>query len=162
MSRPKLKLKRWPSLLVVCDGVSDPGNAGTLLRAAAGAGADGAFFLPGCTDPWSSKALRSGMGAHFRIPIVKSVTWADLVRKLSNWRCEMRFADAKGQLSYYEADWTRPSALIVGSEANGLQLDVGSLRAETVSISLEGQESLNVAVACAVILFEARRQRLLA
>ena len=165
--QPQLDLPASPSLILVCDGISDPGNLGTLLRSAAGAGVSGAILTPGCSDPWGLKALRSGMGAQCRLP-VRQLSWEETSAQLDAWGCAAYGADAAGSIAHYQVDWQSRAALIVGSEAHGLSDEV---RADA-SVALcriplgsvtesdgEGLESLNAAVAGSIILFEAQRQR---
>ena len=165
-----------PSLVLVCDAVKDPGNLGTLLRSAAGAGVGACLLTPGCCDPWGLKALRAGMGAQFRLPVHAVSSWAAASDQLAGWGCAPYAADAGGALAHFEVDWTRASAIVVGSEAHGLSDAVRDDPAVALcSIPLgmapaissaagdhEAVESLNAAVAGSVILFEAQRQRLMA
>jgi len=161
LPQPSLPLPPAPSLVLVCDTVGDPGNLGTLLRSAAGAGADAALLLPGCVDAWGPKALRAGMGAQLRLPLAAAPTWADAARQLRGWGCEALAADAGGAVAHFEWDWTRPTALVVGSEAHGLSDEIKADPAVTTcSIPLHaGVESLNAGVAGSVMLYEAARQR---
>lgn len=149
-------------MILICDGVSDPGNVGTLLRTAAGASADGVVLMHGCADPWSLKVIRSAMGAHFALPILSDVLWSQLDEKLVDWGCEVCVADSenKGAVPYYKVDWTRPKALVIGSEARGCGVEAQERATQKVSIPLNPRvESLNAGVAGAVIAFEAKRQR---
>lgn len=151
----------------------DPGNVGTLLRAAAGAGADGVLLTPGCADPWGLKALRAGMGAQLRMPVVCGVGWPAIDALLrADLGCAVCVADGddagsarpaadrRPSVGYAQHDWTAPSALVVGSEADGPSAEAHALASARVSIPMaNGMESLNAGVAGAVILFEASRQR---
>jgi TrmH family RNA methyltransferase len=149
-----------PSLSVVADVLRDPGNLGTLLRTAAAAGADEVLLGPGTVDVYNPKAIRGAMGAHFHLPVA-AMTWPGISSHLtgmSTW-----LADARGAIPYTEVDWTKPCALIVGGEAEGASPEAEKLATGRVSIPLQnGIESLNAAVAAAIILFEAQRQRLAA
>lgn len=145
------------ALLLVLDRLSDPGNVGTALRAAAGAGATGCLVTSGTADPYSPKAVRAGMGAHFRLPI-----------DLTDLRADVPFADlsvialasADGAVTYDELDWRVASALIIGSEAHGPSAAARAAATINVRVPLAaGLESLNAGVAAAIILFEAARQR---
>jgi RNA methyltransferase, TrmH family len=162
---PELPLPPKPSLVLVCDAVSDPGNLGTLLRSAAGAGVCAALLTPGCSDAWGPKALRAGMGAQCRLP-TRQLAWPQIAAELEAWGCVAFAADAAGEVAHFEVDWRAPSALVVGSEAHGLSDVVRhdpsvSLCSIPMGIGAgEGVESLNAAVAGSVILFEAARQRL--
>lgn len=145
-------------LVLVLDRLRDPGNLGTLLRAAAGAGVQAVYLTPETVDPWNPKVVRAGMGAHFRAPILPldRDAMGELAARLS-----LRVvARADASLPYDAVDWTAPAALIVGSEAEGVSPEMDAWSSEAVTIPLAaGVESLNAAVAGAVILFEAARQR---
>jgi TrmH family RNA methyltransferase len=155
---PDLGWPAQPTFLLVADGVRDPGNLGTLLRSAAAAGVQGVVLPKGNVDPWSDKVLRAGMGAHFRLPIRDALEWAEALPLLEGLK--VRLADASGLLSYDEADWTLPSALLVGGEAGGAGFTARQRADEIVSIPMaHAVESLNAAVAGSIILFEAFRQR---
>ncbi|MCL4834091.1 MAG: RNA methyltransferase [Caldilineaceae bacterium] len=147
-------------LVLVLDGIADPGNAGTLLRSAVGAGAGLVIFGPEAVDAYSPKVLRAGVGAHFRIAIATCSAWAEVETLLGNER-QLFVADARGALGYDGVDWSLPSALIIGNEAHGPSQAAASA-AIPIAIPMQGGvESLNAAVAGSVILFEAARQRLL-
>ena len=155
---PGLPLPPAAALSLILDGVQDPGNAGTLLRTAAAAGADQVLFAPGCVDPFNGKVLRAAMGAHFRVPIRILAHWEDVWAALPTGQ-PLYLASAEGSTPYDEVDWGEPSALVLGSEAHGASSQIRE-RAETVAVPMAAAtESLNVAVAGAVILFEAARQR---
>jgi TrmH family RNA methyltransferase len=149
-----------PTLSVVADALRDPGNLGTLLRAAAAAGADEVLLGPGTVDAYNPKVVRGAMGTHFRLPMA-TMTWpaiASHLNGLSIW-----LADVKGVVPYTQVDWTKPCALLVGGEAEGASPEAGKLATGRISIPMQhGVESLNTAVAAAVILFEAQRQRVTA
>lgn len=154
---PALPPPARPTLAVVLDGVRDPGNAGTLLRSAEAVGAELALFGPGSVDPFNGKVVRSGMGAHFRLPIVEFATWDELPALLPG--VALYVAEMANAPAYDRVDWRAPAALIVGAEAAGAS-DEARARAQAVTIPmLGGAESLNAAMAGSVILFEAARQR---
>jgi TrmH family RNA methyltransferase len=145
-------------LFVIADQVRDPGNLGTLMRAAAGAGATAVFLTEGTVDPYNPKVVRAAMGSHFRIPIA----WlGEHERALIERHCPVRVvAESTADKLYDEVDWTKAAALIVGSEAHGVSDAGRSLGTVSARIPLAaGVESLNAGVAGAVILFEAARQR---
>ena len=157
---PQLKLPDQPTLILIADALRDPGNLGTLLRSAAAAGIDGVLLSPETVDAYSPKVVRGAMGAHFRLPIVQA-DWALIAQRTRDLKIYL--ASAEGELIYSEVDWTLPSALIVGGEANGASEAASRLASARVSIPLANEvESLNAAVAASVILFEAKRQRSLA
>jgi len=142
---------------LILDGVRDPGNLGTLLRTAAAANAAQVILLPGVTDVWAPKVLRSGMGAHFRIAI-HTARDAEQVRAMLPEH-HFYFADARGQQHYTDIDWTQPSALILGGETEHARIIDTLPQTTPIAIPMaRGVESLNVAVAGSIILFEAARQ----
>ncbi len=148
---------REPFLLIV-DAVQDPGNLGTLIRSATGAGATQVVALPGTTDPWAPKTVRAAAAAHFLVPVV-TLSASELAGQLPS-QCRLVAADASGGTRYDECDLTGPIAVIVGSEGSGLSQGTFMLDPLLVSIPLtSGLESLNAAVAGSIILFEASRQR---
>ncbi len=155
---PELPSPSPADFSLVLDGVQDPGNAGTLLRTAAAAGVDQVLFAPGCVDPFNGKVLRAAMGAHFRVPIRILPHW-EAVRAALPTGQSLYLASAQGSILYDEVDWRNPSALVLGSEAHGAS---SQLQEKAVAIAIPmaaATESLNVAAAGAVILYEAARQR---
>ncbi len=156
---PYLQLKAdRRDLLLIVDHLRDPGNLGTLLRSALAAGVAEVIVSAGSADVYSPKVVRAAMGAHFRLPIRFDVDWPTIAANVSNLK--VLLADAAGELDYDQWDWRQPSALIVGGEAEGASAEARSLAAKRVRIPMQGEtESLNVAVAASVILFEAARQR---
>ncbi|MGH2616844.1 MAG: TrmH family RNA methyltransferase, partial [Thermomicrobiales bacterium] len=140
------------------DRLRDPGNLGTLLRAAAGAGVTAVYLTAGSADAFNPKVVRAGMGAHFRLPLLPLDAMA--LTELQA-RVPLRaVASAAATRSYDTIDWTGPAALVVGGEAEGVSAGLTAWGSEAVGIPLAYEvESLNAAVAGAVILFEASRQR---
>jgi TrmH family RNA methyltransferase len=145
-------------LVLVVDRLRDPGNLGTLLRAAAAAGVSVAYLTPETVDPWNPKVVRAGMGAHFRLPLLPldAATMTELRTRLPL----RAIAAATATRPYDALDWTGPVALVIGGEAEGVGVELTAWGSEPVGIPLAyGVESLNAGVAGAVILFEAARQR---
>jgi RNA methyltransferase, TrmH family len=145
-------------LVLVVDRLRDPGNLGTLLRAAAGAGVSAVYLTPETVDPWNPKVVRAGMGAHFRLPLLPL---DDAAKTELGSRLPLRaVASAAATRPYDTLDWTAPAALVIGGEAEGVGAELTAWGNEAVGIPLAYDvESLNAAVAGAVILFEAARQR---
>jgi TrmH family RNA methyltransferase len=137
---------RWP--LVVLDGVQDPGNVGAICRTAAAAGAPALAVLEGSADPYGAKAVRASAGNVFRLKVAHA-SWGDL-EGLDGYG-----AAAAGGTPLSEAAVENAGMIVLGSEAHGLSR--GDLKLVTVHLS-EGVESLNVAAAAALILFEVRRR----
>jgi TrmH family RNA methyltransferase len=145
------------SLVLILDGVGDPGNGGTLLRSATAAGVDLVLFGPGSVDAYNQKCLRAGMGAHFRLPLRQCATWEGVMALLGD--LPLFVADAQADLAYDQVDWQQPAGLILGNEANGPS-PAARHASHPIAIPMPGaMESLNVAIAGSVILFEAARQR---
>lgn len=146
------------TFVLVLDRVREPGNAGALLRTAEAAGVELAIFGPETIDPFNDKVVRAAMGAHFRLPIRTGSEWASVADQLPA-SMNLFLADAHADVAYDAVDWRLPSALIVGGEAEGASPAARS-SAQPIAIPMAGgAESLNVAAAGAIILFEAARQR---
>lgn len=144
-------------LLVLVDGVQDPGNLGSILRSAAAAGASAAWVSEGSADPWSPKCLRGGMGAQFHLPIESRVHLPSAVRQL---RHRVVAADSTGGESIYAADLSGPVAIAIGAEGRGVSADLLALAHTRLRIPMElGLDSLNAAAAAAVVFFEWKRRR---
>jgi TrmH family RNA methyltransferase len=153
----ELPIPENPWLVLVVDGVRNPGNLGTILRSAEAAGVSQVILTPTTVDVYSPKVVRGAMGAHFYLPVAKGVSWSKMAEALEDR--QILLAEAKADKVYYEVDWTKPSALIVGSEAEGASQEAKRLATERIVIPMQGKaESLNVAIAASVILFEAARQ----
>ena len=153
-----LPLPNFPTFILIPDQIRDPGNLGTLLRTAAAAGVQTVLLPPETTDAFAPKVVRSGMGAHFRLPI-HSMTWDEIKRFCESANQQVYLADMDGQ-SCWEADLRQPLALIVGGEANGAGEQARKLANQKISIPMNGSvESLNAGVAGSVLMFEVARQR---
>jgi TrmH family RNA methyltransferase len=151
---------RGRPLVLVAVGIQNPGNVGALLRAAEAAGATGAYLAFGCADPFSWKALRGSMGSAFRLPHLRRVGARDVLERLAGRGLATIAATSSGEKRYDEVDLTRPVALVVGSEGAGLDEELlGAVSARVAIPMAGGVESLNVAVAAGILLFEAARQR---
>ncbi len=142
-------------LLVVLDGIQDPGNGGAILRAAEAFGASGAVFLKGSVNPYNPKCLRASAGSVFRLPLVAGFSTEDLFEHV---RLPLYSAEPRARKLVAEADLAQPCALIIGSEGRGVSAAV-SEKASGVRIPTANVESLNAAVAAGILLYEARRQR---
>ncbi len=146
-----------PMLLLLLDGIRDPGNLGTLFRSA-GAGVDHVYLTPETVDPYNPRVVRAAMGAHFRIRF-SSIALAEISDMVSSAHTIGR-AEADGVIEYDDADWTQSSIIVIGGEANGVSDLVRELTPMTVRIPLTSNvESLNAAVAGSLLVFEAARQR---
>lgn len=143
---------------ILLDGVQDPGNVGTLLRTAAAAGIGQALLGPGCAAAWSPKVLRAGQGAHFAMNVVED---ADLAGFMAGYRGTTAATTLGAHaISLYGAELAGPLAWIFGSEGQGVRPDLLTAARLRVHIPMPGAvESLNVAAAAAVCLFEMVRRR---
>ncbi len=145
-------------LILVLDRLRDPGNLGTILRSAEAASVGQVIIIKGTVDVFNPKVVRGAMGAHFRLPISYDRDWNEVGQELEGR--QVLLADPQGSLPYYEVDWAQPTVLIVGGEARGAGREAQQLASATVTVPMQGgAESLNVAVATSIILFEAARQR---
>lgn len=143
--------------VLIPDQIRDPGNLGTLLRSAAAAGVQAVLLPPETTDAFAPKVVRSGMGAHFRLPI-HSVTWDEIHTHTKN--LQVYLADMDG-ISCWQTDLRQPVVLIIGGEAEGASEEARKLTTQKISIPMAGDiESLNAGVAGSVLMFEVVRQRL--
>ncbi len=144
-------------LILILDQLRDPGNLGTILRSAEAAGVGEVLLAPGTVDLYNPKVVRGAMGAHFRLSI-SALDWPDIAYRVAGRAVWL--ADVRGQMPYDRVDWTQPAALIVGGEASGAGGEAFALATGTIYIPMAGEtESLNAAMAAAVILFEAARQQ---
>ena len=142
--------------LVVLDAVQDPGNAGTILRTAAALGAAATIAMPGTVDLWNAKVVRSAMGAHFHHSCI-TATWDELDLFRRQHGVELWAADAAGQV-VEELEPPARLALIVGNEGAGLSSQSRTRADRLVALPLSAAvESLNVAVATGILLYELRR-----
>jgi TrmH family RNA methyltransferase len=143
------------ALVVVLDGVQDPGNAGAIVRAAEAFGASGAVFLKGTVNPYNPKCVRGSAGSVFRVPLIACVE-ADEI--LGHTEIAWYAAMPRAQKLASDADLSSPCGIIVGNEGHGVS-PVLAGRAAGLRIPTSGVESLNAAVAAGILLYEARRQR---
>lgn len=146
------------NFILIPDQIRDPGNLGTLLRSAAATGVQAVLIPPETTDAFAPKVLRSGMGAHFKLPI-HSMSWEEIRRFCESTNQRVCLADMGG-LPCWETDLRKPLALIIGSEADGASESARKLATQRISIPMSGMmESLNAGVAGSVLMFEVVRQR---
>jgi TrmH family RNA methyltransferase len=142
--------------ILIADQVRDPGNLGTMLRTAWAAGVTQVLLPPGTVDPTNPKVVRAGMGAHFYLPVHK-VDWDEIWLRVGS--AEVWLAEAGRGTLYDRVNWQQDAALVIGGEASGAGKRVRQA-GDYVQIPMaRGVESVNAAVAAAVILFEAAHQR---
>lgn len=151
-----------PALVLAGFGLQDPGNAGAVIRSAAAAGATGVVFDEASADPWGWKALRASMGGAFLLPVIRT---RNPLAALSEWRAAgvtLIAAEPRGGVPMHDVNLTGPVAVLMGGEGPGLPAEALAAADTRITIPMAGSvESLNVAVAAALILYEARRQRAL-
>ena len=143
------------AFVLILDGVQDPGNVGALIRTAEAAGVDGVLMTEGCADPLSPKALRSSAGSALRLPHLRDLTAANALERLAPGTTVMAMVATPGAPSLFDAPMKRPLALALGSEGKGLSAELE--RAATLRVRIPQArpvESLNVAAAAAIALFE--------
>lgn len=154
---PVPKLPKRSERIIILDSIREPGNMGTILRSAAAAGVELVILSPNCVDPYNSKVMRAGMGAHFRLPIVEA-PWSEI--RAFCTELPVYATDANSSTPYSSVDFSGTWALLIGNEARGISKQARSMAQTVVSIPMShSTESLNAAAAAAVILFEAQRQR---
>ncbi len=154
----QLSIPNVPNFILIPDQIRDPGNLGTLLRSAAATGVQAVLLPPETTDAFAPKVVRSGMGAHFRLPI-RSMSWEEIGQMSKSASLQIYLADMDGR-SCWETDLRQPLALIVGGEAEGACSEARKLANQKISIPMAGKmESLNAGVAGSVLMFEVVRQR---
>jgi TrmH family RNA methyltransferase len=159
LSVDKEALYRKNGLVVVLDGVRDPGNAGTIIRSADAVGADVVILGKGCVDLYNPKTVRSTMGSLFHLPIIEG-DLKELLPQAKAKGIKLIGTSLQAKHTCYSYDWTQSTWLLMGSESEGLSPEVRELVDESVIIPMVGQaESLNVAMAATVLLYESLRQR---
>lgn len=152
-------LSRTP-LLAVLHELNNPANVGAILRTAEAAEVSGVILTECSANPFAPKSLRAAMGSAFRLPIWTNAKFAEVIEFCREREIKTICAALGADKSHIEIDWKKPRALIIGSEAHGLSREEIALADEALRIRMNPRvESLNAAVACGVILFEAARQR---
>jgi TrmH family RNA methyltransferase len=147
------------ALVVVVDGVQDPGNLGTIIRNADAAGASGVLLGAGTADLYNPKTVRATMGSLFHLPIAEC-SLPDYLWQARNQGIQLINTSLQGSMTCYDIDFTKPTWIVLGNEGKGVSAEVAALVDVQAVIPMKGQaESLNVAMASAVLLFEALRQR---
>lgn len=166
--RPEASLNRISQALKDSSGIpvvlflseiNNPSNLGAIFRTAEAAGAAGIIISPNSADAFSTKAIRSGMGANLRLPAAENIALDEVMEWADDNNLIPTAADINGRVSYTLIDWKAPRLLILGSEAHGLNDAEREKIWEIINIPMKNNvESLNLAVACGIVLFEAKRQ----
>jgi len=154
-----LYLVETPLVLIAC-GIQDPGNLGAIVRVAEAAGASGVVAAGAGADPFAWKALRGSMGSALRLPLGRSETVSDALEEARRHGCRIVATTPRSGVSLFDADLSGPLALLLGGEGAGLDMQVLDAADVRVSIPMQSPvESLNAAVAAALLAYEVRRQR---
>jgi TrmH family RNA methyltransferase len=151
-------LFRGRPLIIVLDGIQDPGNAGSIVRSAEAFGASGVIFVRGTVSASNPKTLRASAGSLFRLPFIQGLSRQQVSAEVRRRKLTLVAASAQAEDSLSDLDLRDPAVVVVGSEAHGVSPELRTF-AQPVRIPTSGVESLNASVAAAVILYEAARQR---
>ena len=155
-----LKIGDRPVHLLIMEKIQDPGNLGTMIRTAEGAGVTGIIMDTGSADIYNPKVIRSTMGSVFRMPFVYTGDLTATLQIVKQSGVSLYAAHLKGRNNYEHEDYTGNIGFLIGNEANGLSEEVAGMTDTRVKIPMAGRvESLNAAVAASVLMFEAARQR---
>ena len=148
-------------IFIVCEGIRDPGNLGSIIRTAAASGCKGVFAIKGCTEAYSPKAVRAAAGATMHIPIVENCETATLLEMLDKSETRLVAAHLKADTPHYNADFTGKIAILIGNESRGLSDILSSSAHTAVKIPMPGADiSLNAGNAAAILIYEAMRQNI--
>lgn len=146
--------------ILVLDNLQDPGNLGTIFRTAEAAGVTGIILSRDCVDIYNPKVIRSTMGAVFRVPFLYAEDLQGTIGELKREGIKVYAAHLKGREAYDQEDYRKGCAFLIGNEGNGLRDEIAECADHYVIIPMLGRaESLNAAVAAAVLMFEVSRQR---
>ena len=146
--------------IMVLEDLQDPGNVGTIMRTAEGAGASGIILSKGCADMFSPKTIRSTMGSVFRVPFIYEEDLIETVNWLSANHVHTYGAHLNGICAYNEPDYRDGTAFLIGNEGRGLSSRLTDRCETLISIPMEGQlESLNAAVASAILMYTVHSKR---
>lgn len=153
-------LKKEHSFFLVLENLQDPGNVGTILRTAEGAGVDGIFLSRDCVDIYNPKVIRSTMGSIYRMPFLYVDSASETVEQLQKKGIRVFAAHLKGEEAYDREDYTSGTAFLIGNEGNGLTEELAEKADCYVKIPMEGSvESLNASIAAGILMYEVSRQR---
>ena len=155
------KGRQQEKLILVLESLQDPGNLGTILRTGEGAGIDGVILNRTSVDPYMPKVIRSTMGSIYRMPVAIADDLTQVVDAMKRQGIRVYAAHLKGKKSYYEQDYCKGTCFMIGNEANGLTDTLADMATDYILIPMSGQvESLNAGVASALLMYEAKRQRM--
>ena len=147
-------------LFMILEDLQDPGNLGTIIRTAEGAGVSGIIMSKGCVDLYNPKVIRSTMGSVYRMPVLSVESIPDILPQLRAEGVRTYAAHLKGQNSYDRENFKEKTAFFIGNEGNGLSEELSAQADCLIRIPMAGQvESLNAAMAAGILMYEASRQR---
>lgn len=153
-------LRQKNGFFLLLEGIQDPGNLGTMIRTGEGAGITAVIASKTTVDVFNPKTIRSTMGSIFRMPFFAAEDFFDVVSQMKKQSVKIFAAHLEGSVSCYEPDYRGSVGFLIGNEGNGLTKEVAALSDTPVRIPMEGKvESLNAAVAAAILMYEANRQR---
>lgn len=148
------------ALVLFLENIQDPGNLGTMIRTAEGAGVTGIVMSRDTVDIYNPKTIRATMGSLYRMPFVYVEDFCDTIRQAGKMGMNIYAAHLKGNGTYDQKDYRRPTGFMIGNEGNGLTKEAADCATDYIRIPMSGQlESLNATVAAAILMYEARRQR---
>lgn len=153
--------QRESPLFLILEDIQDPGNLGTMIRTAEGAGVDGIIMTKGTVDIYNPKTIRSTMGSVYRMPFFYTDDLLDVMKKLQEKNVKLYAAHLNGNQFYHQMDFKGATAFLIGNEGNGLKDETAEAADVYMKIPMEGKvESLNAAVASVILMYEAARQRM--
>lgn len=154
-----LFLKDRGNIFLILEDIQDPGNLGTIVRTAEGAGVSGIIMTKNTVDIYNPKVIRSTMGAIFRVPFVYTDNTEMVIKTLKDKNTVIAAAHLNGKRNYFDEDFTGNTAFIVGNESSGISEKMASYADLLVKIPMQGKvESLNASVAASILMYEAFRQ----
>ena len=149
-----------PPHLLILENIQDPGNLGTMIRAGEGAGVTGILMDRTTVDIFNPKTIRATMGSLYRVPFFIAQNLPETIQELRQRGVAMYAAHLSGSVPYCQPSYAGPAAFLIGNEGNGLSQEIAALADTLVHIPMEGSvESLNAAVAAALLMYEVKRQR---
>ena len=154
-------LQKENPLLLILEDIQDPGNLGTMVRTAEGAGVNGVIMTKGTVDIYNPKTIRSTMGSVYRMPFFYTEDLLGVMKQLQDRNITLYAAHLKGNQFYHQLDFKGGTAFLIGNEGNGLKEETAKAADVYMKIPMEGKvESLNAAVASVILMYEAARQRM--
>lgn len=157
---PDSLFQKRPEFILALDSIKDPGNMGTLIRTADAFGADGVILSEDCVDLFNPKAVRSTMGSIFHLPILREIDLRNFLSDLKKKNFKIVLTELKNGKNVDSVDSPGKICLVMGSEPEGVSKDLIQLADHLVKIPIRGKaESLNVAVACGILLYEMTKKR---